>query len=50
MYLSIIVLISNFVKCFFLNNVDCDSIVLDKIDKEVYNVIRHCQGGLTYIS
>ena len=38
-----------FCQVFFLNIRDCDIIVLDKIEKEVYNVIRHCQGGLTYI-
>ena len=38
-----------FCQVFFLNNVDCDSIALDKIGEKVYNVIRHCQGGLTYI-
>ena len=38
-----------FCQVFFLNNVDCDSIALDKIGEKVYNVIRHCQGGLTCI-
>ena len=35
-----------FCQVFFYNNVGCDIIVLDKIDKRVYNVIRYHQGGL----
>ena len=37
-----------FCQVFFLNNVGCDIIVLDKIGKRVYNVIRNPQGA--YIS
>ena len=35
-----------FCQVFFLNNYICDIIVLDKIGKRVYNVIRYHQGGL----
>ena len=31
---------------FFYNIIDCDIIVLDKIDIKVYNVHRNHQGGL----
>ena len=34
---------------FFLNNYICDNVVLDKIDKRVYNVIRDTQGAFTSI-
>jgi len=38
-----------FCQVLFLILFICDKMVLDKIDNGVYNVIRHCQGGLTYI-